>query len=139
MRRMRHVLVLFLFLSLGMAARALAQEKKRNLLVIGQSKGYQHDSVSDGHGHALSTWAEAREVGHVFPDRLHGHHQEAPEVGSQEPRMLSTPSSFSPTATWTWMTRKRRTCCHSSTTTAKGSSASTAPPSRSSAGRSTAR
>ncbi len=33
-------------LGLGMAAPALAQEKTRRLLVIGQSKGYQHDSVS---------------------------------------------------------------------------------------------
>ena len=45
MRRMRHILVLFL--SLGMVSAAFAQEKKRNLLFIGQSKGYQHDSVSD--------------------------------------------------------------------------------------------
>jgi uncharacterized protein len=49
MRRMRHILILVLFLSLGMgmASATFAQEKKRNLLVIGQSKGYQHDSVSD--------------------------------------------------------------------------------------------
>ena len=47
MRRMRHILVLFLFLSLGMAGAVFSQEKKRNLLFIGQSKGYQHDSVTD--------------------------------------------------------------------------------------------
>jgi len=44
---MRHILVLVLSLGLGVASAAIAQEKKRNLLVIGQSKGYQHDSVSD--------------------------------------------------------------------------------------------
>jgi len=44
MRSMRHILVLAL--SLGLASAAFAQEKKRNLLIIGQSKGYQHDSVS---------------------------------------------------------------------------------------------
>ncbi len=38
--------ILVLVLGLGMAAPALAQEKTRRLLVIGQSKGYQHDSVS---------------------------------------------------------------------------------------------
>jgi uncharacterized protein len=38
--------VLILCVSLGLATAASAQEKKRNLLVIGQSKGYQHESVS---------------------------------------------------------------------------------------------
>ena len=32
--------------ALASPPRAFAQEKKRNLLVIGQSKGYQHDSIS---------------------------------------------------------------------------------------------
>lgn len=44
MRRMQHVLIVSV--SLALATVASAQEKKRNLLVIGQSKGYQHDSVS---------------------------------------------------------------------------------------------
>jgi uncharacterized protein len=44
MRLVQHLLLLVL--SLGLASVAHAQEKKRNLLVIGQSKGYQHDSVS---------------------------------------------------------------------------------------------
>jgi type 1 glutamine amidotransferase len=44
MRRMHHVLIVSV--SLALATVASAQEKKRNLLVIGQSKGYQHDSVS---------------------------------------------------------------------------------------------
>ena len=35
-----------LCLALGLAGRRLAQEKKHNLLVIGQSKGYQHEAVS---------------------------------------------------------------------------------------------
>jgi len=42
MRRKWHILVLIL----SLANVALAQEKKRNLLFIGQSKGYQHDSIS---------------------------------------------------------------------------------------------
>src|SRR5437588_12244076 len=29
------------------AASASAQEKKRNLLIIGESKGYQHESITD--------------------------------------------------------------------------------------------
>jgi type 1 glutamine amidotransferase len=37
---------LLLSLSLAVANPALAQEMKRKLLVIGQSKGYQHDSIS---------------------------------------------------------------------------------------------
>ena len=41
---MRPFLVVTLILGLSVAA--TAQEKKRRLLVIGQSKGYQHDSVS---------------------------------------------------------------------------------------------
>jgi type 1 glutamine amidotransferase len=41
---MRQIVVLAL--SLGVASVTSAGEKKRNLLVIGQSKGYQHDSVS---------------------------------------------------------------------------------------------
>jgi len=44
MRMMRRIIVLGL--ALGSAAGASAQEKKRNLLVIGQSKGYQHESIS---------------------------------------------------------------------------------------------
>jgi uncharacterized protein len=46
MRFTRQVMTVFLIL--GTAGAALAQEKtaKRNLLFIGQSKGYQHDSVS---------------------------------------------------------------------------------------------
>jgi type 1 glutamine amidotransferase len=39
-------LILVLFLSSGLAGVAIAQEKKRNLLVVGQCKGYQHDSIS---------------------------------------------------------------------------------------------
>ena len=42
------------------------------------------------------------------------------------------PSCSSPTATWTWTTRRRPTCCHSSAMTARASSASIAPRSRSS-------
>jgi uncharacterized protein len=38
--------ILMLLLSFSLATVACAQEKKRNLLVIGQSKGYQHESVS---------------------------------------------------------------------------------------------
>ncbi len=44
MRPMRRILVLIL--GFGLATVASAQEKRRNLLVIGQSKGYQHESVS---------------------------------------------------------------------------------------------
>ena len=44
MKMMRHIIVLAL--ALEAAAGASAQEKKRNLLVIGQSKGYQHESIS---------------------------------------------------------------------------------------------
>jgi type 1 glutamine amidotransferase len=46
MRLKRHIPVLILALALGQADAAFAQQKQRNLLVIGQSKGYQHDSVS---------------------------------------------------------------------------------------------
>src|SRR6202046_3605003 len=44
MRLMRRLLIVFV--SLVLASVASAQEKKRNLLIIGQSKGYQHDSVT---------------------------------------------------------------------------------------------
>jgi uncharacterized protein len=44
MRLLKYVLVLCM--SLGMASPTFAQEKRRRLLVIGQSKGYQHDSIS---------------------------------------------------------------------------------------------
>lgn len=43
--RSRQLVTVFVFL-LGLTSTALAQEKKRNLLFIGQSKGYQHDSIS---------------------------------------------------------------------------------------------
>jgi type 1 glutamine amidotransferase len=46
MRRIRHILVLALTLGPGLAGAAFAQGPRRNLLVIGQSKGYQHDSIS---------------------------------------------------------------------------------------------
>jgi type 1 glutamine amidotransferase len=43
MRTIQHsILMLFLAVACG----AGAEEKKRNLLIIGQSKGYQHDSIS---------------------------------------------------------------------------------------------
>lgn len=44
MKASRHILALALILSL--AATASAAEKKRRLLIIGQSKGYQHESIS---------------------------------------------------------------------------------------------
>ena len=44
MRLLRYILVLAV--SLGVANATFALEKKRRLLVIGQSKGYQHDSIS---------------------------------------------------------------------------------------------
>ncbi len=44
MRWSRYILALVL--GLATAGTAFSQEKKRNLLVIGQSKGYQHESVS---------------------------------------------------------------------------------------------
>jgi type 1 glutamine amidotransferase len=43
---MRRSELLVLILVLGAAGGAPAQEKKRSLLVIGQSKGYQHDAIS---------------------------------------------------------------------------------------------
>src|SRR5580698_2959290 len=45
MRTIRHLVVIWVALSA--AASSIAQEKKRNLLIIGQSKGYQHDSIAD--------------------------------------------------------------------------------------------
>jgi type 1 glutamine amidotransferase len=44
MKLIRYVLALWV--CLGVVSAALAQEKKCRLLVIGQSKGYQHDSIS---------------------------------------------------------------------------------------------
>ena len=44
MRLMQRILIVSV--SLVLASAASAQEKKRNLLIVGQSKGYQHDSVS---------------------------------------------------------------------------------------------
>jgi len=46
MKAMRPILALTLVLVLAVAAVASAQEKRRRLLVIGQSKGYQHESIS---------------------------------------------------------------------------------------------
>jgi len=36
----------FLIFLLAISSAAMAEEKKRNLLIVGQSKGYQHDSIS---------------------------------------------------------------------------------------------
>jgi type 1 glutamine amidotransferase len=44
MRLLRYILVMAV--SLGVANATCAQEKKPKLLIIGQSKGYQHDSIS---------------------------------------------------------------------------------------------
>ena len=44
MRLIRYIVVLAL--GLGTAGAAFAQDKPRRLLVIGQSKGYEHDSIS---------------------------------------------------------------------------------------------
>ena len=44
MNLLRYILVMAI--CLGAANATFAQEKKRRLLVIGQSKGYQHDSIS---------------------------------------------------------------------------------------------
>jgi type 1 glutamine amidotransferase len=46
MKPMGRILAPALVLVLGLVPGTRAQEVKRNLLVIGQSKGYQHDSVS---------------------------------------------------------------------------------------------
>jgi type 1 glutamine amidotransferase len=46
MRFARHVLTIVLFLATARAACAQDPVRKRNLLFIGESKGYQHDSVS---------------------------------------------------------------------------------------------
>src|ERR1700729_4490678 len=46
MKLTRRSLVLFIVLGLASAAAAQDQPKKRKLLFVGQSKGYQHDSVS---------------------------------------------------------------------------------------------
>ena len=67
---------------------AAAAEKKRNLLIIGQSKGYQHDSVSTAMVTLYNLGRSSKTMGHLFPDRLHGHHQEAPEMGGQESECL---------------------------------------------------
>src|SRR5260221_9297030 len=37
---------LILIFLLAISATAMAEERKRNLLIIGQSKGYQHDSIA---------------------------------------------------------------------------------------------
>src|SRR5438552_14314318 len=37
---------LMLVFMLAISSAAMAEAKKRNLLIIGQSKGYQHDSIS---------------------------------------------------------------------------------------------
>ena len=44
MRLLKYILLLSV--SLGVASTSFAQEKRRRLLVIGQSKGYQHESIS---------------------------------------------------------------------------------------------
>jgi type 1 glutamine amidotransferase len=46
LRALWHTLALYLVLVLALAGAASAQEKKRRLLVVGQSKGYQHESIS---------------------------------------------------------------------------------------------
>jgi uncharacterized protein len=46
MKRMRQVLALTLVLAVAGAGAAPTQEKKRRLLIIGQSKGYQHEAIS---------------------------------------------------------------------------------------------
>ena len=43
----RKYFLLVMILSLGLSGTTAGQDKKRNLLFIGQSKGYQHDSVSN--------------------------------------------------------------------------------------------
>jgi type 1 glutamine amidotransferase len=43
----RRQLLATILLTLAITLPALAQEKKRNLLIIGQAKGYQHESITD--------------------------------------------------------------------------------------------
>ena len=87
---MRRILIVFVILGVGTTADRTAQDttKKRKLLVIGQSKGYQHDSVSTAMATLYNLGRSTGTVGHVFQDRLHGHHQENAEVGRQEPECL---------------------------------------------------
>jgi type 1 glutamine amidotransferase len=55
-------LILTVILSLGLAGTLGARQKERNLLVIGQSKGYQHEAVSSAMatlynlGHSSGLW-----------------------------------------------------------------------------------
>lgn len=59
MRRVHYSILLFLFV---IASSVSAQEKKRNLLIVGQSKGYQHDAISSAMatlyniGHSSGKW-----------------------------------------------------------------------------------
>ena len=45
MRTIRHLIAIII--ALALATPALAEDKKKNLLIIGQAKGYQHDSMTD--------------------------------------------------------------------------------------------
>jgi uncharacterized protein len=59
-RRFR--IILAIILATALPCSALAQEKKRNLLVVGQSKGYQHEAISTAMvtlyklGHSSKLW-----------------------------------------------------------------------------------
>src|ERR1700754_3282064 len=62
MRSLRQILALVLVLTPAGAASAQEKEKTRRLLVIGQSKGYQHESISTAMvtlynlGHGSGQW-----------------------------------------------------------------------------------
>jgi hypothetical protein len=75
-------------------------------LIIGQSKGYQHDSIA-------SAMASSYHIGHTAPENGTPfktdctNHQEAVEVGNQNLNSM-TPSHFLPMAISTWMTTEGR-------------------------------
>ena len=79
-------LLLVPILILSVVGLASAQEKKRRLLVIGQSKGYQHESVSTAMVTLYKPGTKLGRVGDDLPDRLLGDHQEAAQVRGQEPQ-----------------------------------------------------
>ena len=97
--------------------------QKKHLLVLGEEKGYRHESVS----HALAT------IEHLGEEST----ASRPRVARIRPvAATSTPFSSSPGANSRRIRNRKRICCRSSTTTEKGLSEYTAPLSRLQRGRS---
>ena len=136
MRRIRSILLLVL--NLGLASAGLRRNRNRNLLIIGQSKGYQPDSVSTAMATLYNLGRSSGQWNTFFRTDCTAITKKPLKWGAKNLNSFDAIMFFTD-GDLDMDDLQKADCCRSSTMTERDSSASTAPPSRLSPGPSTAR